>query len=100
MPLIFAIRPDAEGFAGGGVAVFAAAVALFAAVGGGDAGGASAGDSVVPAGDGFEAGVFGPSTTAAPFKLGRGPSWFFTRIEMRRFDGSSGLLFTRNSWSA
>ena len=39
-------------------------------------------------------------TAAAPFISAGAATRFFTRIEMRRFDGSVGLFFTRKSWSA
>jgi hypothetical protein len=36
-------------------------------------------------------------TGAAPFTAAGIPSWFFTRMEILRFDGSYGFAFTRNS---
>ena len=45
--------------------------------------------------------VVGPSTSLAPRIAGiaSAPA-FFTKIEIRRFDGSYGLFLTRKNWSA
>ena len=41
-----------------------------------------------------------PFTTLAAESVGTDSLSFLTRIEMRRFDGSVGLFFTRSIWSA
>jgi hypothetical protein len=41
-----------------------------------------------------------PSTTLAAERVGTGSLSFFTRMETLRLEGSVGLLFTRNIWSA